>query len=158
VASCGYHAGTKADLVPKNIRSIAIPAFSNSTTRYKLNDALPEAIAREFLSRTRYRIESNEKTADAVLRGNVSNIQIFPTLFDTATGRASGVQVNVTMSVTLYERATGKVIWTRPSFEAKNRYEISVRPETFFEESDAALARLSREVARSVVSAILENF
>ena len=47
--------GTR-DLVPKTVHTIAIPAFTNETTRYKLTDQLPEAIAREFISRTRYRI------------------------------------------------------------------------------------------------------
>jgi hypothetical protein len=39
------------------------------------------------------------------------------------------------------------------------RYEISVTfPKAYFEESDAALDRLSRDVARDLVSSILENF
>src|SRR5438552_767428 len=53
ISSCGYHVAGKADLVPKNVKTIAIPAFTNVTTRYKLTDRLPEAITREFISRTR---------------------------------------------------------------------------------------------------------
>ena len=56
VSGCGYSTGGHADLVPKTGHTIAIPAFSNATTRYKLTDQLPEAIAREFISRTHYRI------------------------------------------------------------------------------------------------------
>ena len=56
------------------------------------------------------------------------------------------------------ERATGKVIFTRPSFDAHQRYEISVDPRQYFDESETALDRLSRDVARDVVCAILENF
>ena len=50
------------------------------------------------------------------------------------------------------------MLFTRPSFEVRERYEISVDPRAYFEESDPAMERLSRDVARSVVSAILENF
>ena len=35
-AACGYHVGGHADLMPKTIKTIAIPAFGNDTTRYKL--------------------------------------------------------------------------------------------------------------------------
>ena len=42
--------------------------------------------------------------------------------------------------------------------EVRQRYEISVDQLQYFEESDIALDRVSREVARSVVSAILEAF
>jgi len=159
LSSCGYHVGApKSNLVPKNIQSISIPAFTNQSVRYKLSDRLPEAVAREILSRTKYRIESDPNTADAVLRGSISNITVFPTIFDPKTGRASGVQINVTMGVTLYNRLTGTVIWTRPSFEVKNRYEISVTAQFYFEESDDALQRVAKEAARTIVSGILENF
>jgi RNase P/RNase MRP subunit p29 len=158
LASCGYHVGGRADLLPASIKTIAVPAFSNQTTRYKLTDRLPEAISREFITRTRYRVISNVDTADAVLRGTVVNYSSNPTILDPATGRASGVELHVTLQVNLVERATGKVLFSRPSFEVRERYQISTDPSVYFEESDEALNRASLQVARQVVTAILENF
>ncbi len=159
LASCGYHIAGKADLVPKNIHTIAIPAFANTTLRYKLTDRLPEAISQEFIARTHYQIVHDANQADAVLRGTVVNFAAFPILFDQVTGRASGLQVNVTMQVSLTERATGKVIYSRPNFEFHDRYEIAVtNTNQYFEESGPALDRLCRTVARDVVTSILDNF
>lgn len=158
VYSCGYHTGGHADLVPKAIHTIAVPAFANLTARYKLTDQLPEAIAREFISRTRYRIVPDSSTADAVLSGTVLGYTSFPTVFDPTTGRASAVEVHVTLRVSLVERATGKTLYSRPNFEVRERYQISIDPTAFFEESDSALARASQQTARQVVSSILENF
>jgi PBP1b-binding outer membrane lipoprotein LpoB len=155
---CGYRVAGKADLVPKTIHTIAVPAFTNITTRYKLTDHLPEAISHEFIARTRFKIVNDPNQADAVLRGSVINYVSYPTIFDQATGRASGLQINLTMQVSLVDRVTGKVIFTRPSFEMHQRYEISIKAGPYFEESDAALDRLSRDVARDVVSAIMESF
>ena len=56
------------------------------------------------------------------------------------------------------EQPHGSVLFSRPYFEVRERYEISVDARTYFEESDVAMERLSRDVARSVVSAVLENF
>jgi lipopolysaccharide assembly LptE-like protein len=157
--SCGYHVAGKADLVPKNIHTIAIPPFSNITLRYKLTDRLPEAISQEFITRTRYKIVSDPNQADAVLRGAIVNFVSYAILFDQATGRASGLQVNVTIQVSLTERATGKVIYSRPNYEYHDRYEISVtNPNQYFEESGTALERLSHTVAKDLVTSILENF
>jgi hypothetical protein len=50
------------------------------------------------------------------------------------------------------------VLFTRPNFEVRERYEISVNAAAYFEESDAALNRVSQQVAREVVTSILENF
>ena len=159
LASCGYHVAGKADLVPKDVHTIAIQPFTNATVRYKLTDSLPQAIGREFVTRTHYQVVSDPQAADAVLNGSVINYVAFPTLFDQSTGRASGLQINVRMQVSLVERATGKVIFTRPNFEMHQRYEVSVtNTSQYFDESDAGLQRLSHDVARDLVSAILENF
>ncbi len=157
-AGCGYHVSGHTDLLPKTIETVCVPAFGNATTRYKLTDRLPEAITREFISRTRYKVVNDMSQADAILRGTVVNYNAYPVIFDPTSGRASTIQVSVVLAVTLTERATGKVLYTRPGLEWKQQYEISVDPRAFVDESDAALERLSRDVARSVVSGILENF
>ena len=158
VSSCGYHTGGHAELLPATVHTIAIPAFSNVTTRYKLTDQLSEAITREFISRTRYRIVPQASEADAVLEGSVLGYTSFPTVYDPATSRASAVEVHVTLSLNLTERATGKILFSRPNFELRERYQIAIDATAFFEESDSALARASQQTARDVVSAILENF
>lgn len=155
---CGYHVAGRADLMPKTVQTVAIPAFGNATTRYRLTDLLPQAISREFISRTRYQIVTDPSQADAILTGTVVNYFAYPIIFDPTTGRASTVQVVVYMSATLTERATGKVLFTRPNFDWKQQYEISADPQAFFDESDVAMDRLSRDVARMLVSAVLENF
>lgn len=158
LGGCGYRVSGHSDLLPAKIKTIAIPSFGNVTTRYRLTDRLPASIAREFISRTRYRIVADPREADAILSGAVINFFSNPTVFDPATGRASGVQVNVYLQITLREQASGKVLYSQPNMEFKQRYEISVDPRAFFDESDNALDRLSQDVARTVVSAILSSF
>lgn len=155
---CGYHVAGHADLLPRNIQTIAVPAFNNVTTRYKLADHLAAAITRELISRTRYHVVADPNQADAVLSGTVMNLFSYPTLFDQKTGRATGVQTSVFLQVNLTNRASGAVLFSRPNLEFRERYEISVDSRAYFDESDTAMERLSRDVARSLVSAILENF
>jgi hypothetical protein len=157
-SGCGYHVAGHSDLIPKTIQTVAIPVFGNATIRYRLTDLLPEALSREFIARTRYQVINDPNQADAILHGSVSNYYAYPIIFDPSTGRATTVQVIVVMSVTLTERATGKQLYSRQSFDWKQQYEISADPRSFFDESDVAMQRLSRDVARMVVSAILENF
>jgi hypothetical protein len=155
---CGYRVGGQADLLPEYVRTIAIPAFGNVTTRYKLTERLPGALTREFITRTRYRIVADPSDADAVLSGSVVNYMSAPTIFDQATGRAAGIQVSVFLNLTLTDRKTGNVLYQRNNFEARQRYEVSIEQREYFDESDVALDRLSREVARLVVSTVLEAF
>jgi hypothetical protein len=156
--SCGYHVAGKADLMPKEIRSIGIPPFTNPTTRYKLTEKLPIAITREFLARTKYQILPDANGADAVLQGSIATVMAFPTVFDPTTARAAGVQIQALLAVTLTQAAGGKVLYKNPMMDFRQRYDISTDPRAYFDESTPAFDRLSRDVASSVVTAILENF
>ncbi len=158
LTSCGYHVGGKADLLPDTVRTIAVPAFGNSTVRYKLTDWMPQAISKEFLTRTRYRIVSDPSKADAVLNGNILRYNFFPIIYDDKTGRANVAQLYVTMDVRLTDTATGEILYQQPAFQVDERYQISPNPVEYFEESDYALQRASQQVAQQIVTAVLENF
>jgi hypothetical protein len=155
---CGYHVAGQGDLMPKTIKTIAVPAFGNITVRYQLARLLPADITREFLSRTHYAIVADPNQADAVLAGTVTNFAFYPTVNDPVSGRATAAQVVVTLRLTLTDRATQKVLFSRLGAEFRERYEISVDPAAYFDETGTAMQRVSRDVARSVVSAILEGF
>ena len=154
---CGYHVAGRGDALPKNIKTIAIPAFGNATPLYHLADRLPADIAREFISRTRYRVVTEPSAADAVLTGAVIRYYSYATTYDPVSFRASSALVSVSISLKLTDRATGKVIYSR-DLDAHDRYELSPASATYFEESSAAIERISRVVARDAVSAILEKF
>ncbi len=156
--SCGYHVGGKADLVPKGIQTIAIPSFATLTTRYKLVDLLPQQIGREFIASTRFRIVNNPDEADAVLNGNLNAVNAYPAVFDPTSGKATSLQIVVVLTINLVERSTGRVIFSRPNLVFRQAYEAAVDPHQYFDESGPALDRLSRELARDVVSSIVEGF
>ena len=157
LAACGYHVSGKGDLMPKNVHTIYVPAFTNYTSHYRLSDAIPEAISRELVARTRYQVVRREEDADAVLKGAVTNFMSFAIMNDQATGRATALQINARIQVNLYDRK-GKVLYSRPLWDFRQRYELSTNAQTYFDEGGAAELRMSDDVAREVVSGILENF
>jgi hypothetical protein len=155
---CGYHVSGHADLMPKTVKTIAVVPFSNATTRARLPQSLAAALSHELISRTRYQVVGDPEAADAILYGSIINLNAFPTVVDPVSGRSTGVQVTVLLSVQLDERSTGKTLFVRPVLEVRERYEISIDQFAYFEERAPAMERWSRDVARAVVSAILEQF
>jgi len=156
--SCGYRVAGRGDQIPSEVRTLAVLPFTNATSRYKLEQYLTRAVSQEILTRTRFRVSPEERDADATLRGAVTNIFLNPVIFDPASGRATSIQVITQLQVTLAERRTGRILYQNQNYEARERYEVSVDPRAYFEETEAALERMSRSVARNLVSAILENF
>jgi TolB-like protein len=157
IVGCGYHVAGTTNLLPTEIHTIAVIPFRNASIQYKLTDYLTRSVAREMITRTHYKIIADPKQADAVLSGAVGNMFSSAVVTDPVTGRSNGAQVVVNIQVKLADK-NGKVLFERPNVEYRERYEISVSPQQYFDESQAALQRLSKDVARTIVSSILENF
>jgi hypothetical protein len=155
-AGCGYRMAGRGDLIPKTVHTIAVQPFGNATPRYKLARLLSSDIARELISRTSYRLVEDPNQADAVLTGALINFSAYPTV--TANNRATTVMAIVIVQLKLINRATGQVIFERPGAEFRERYEISIDPAAYFDESGTAVERLSKDVSRGMVSAILNAF
>jgi hypothetical protein len=158
LSSCGYHVGGKADLMPKGVQTIAIPAFTVYTTDYKVGDLLANSIGHEFTERTRFRIVKDASQADAVMNGSVNRIIRAPSLSDPTTGKISSVAILMILSINLTERTSGKVLYSRPAFTVRENYEIAGDAHQIFDESGPAMQRLSQNLARDIVTSVVENF
>ncbi len=158
-AACGYHIGGQGDLIPKTVKTIAIPEFTNGTVQYQVAPLLTADVVREFHSRTHYTIVTDPAKADAVLTGSVVNFSVLGGITtDPVTGRATSSQIVLTMQFNLTDRHTGKVIYQRSGYEFRERYEISTSLPSYFDESSPAMKRVTRAAAQAVVTSILEAF
>jgi outer membrane lipopolysaccharide assembly protein LptE/RlpB len=157
-AGCGYHTAGHAVQLSENLKTIAIPAFANDTTTYRIEQLLTASVVREFTTRTHYHVLNDpSEAADATLRGVVLSASSSPLTYNTATGQAASVLVVVSMKVSLTDRQ-GKVLYQNPSYLFREQYEVSQDLTSFFEEDSPAFRRLSQDFARTLVSNILEGF
>lgn len=157
-ASCGYRVAGRGSRLPEQWTTIAVPALTNKTLRYRIEQRLTAAVVREFLARSQYRIVADPAGADAVVRGEVSNIDSSAVLFDTATGRATTVLVTVRLKVRLEETGSKRVVWQNDNYVFREEYEVSTDVASFFDEQNPALDRLAYDFASAFVAALLENF
>ena len=157
--ACGYRvAGSSTPGLPAAIQTIAIPAFQNETSRFKIEQTLTQAVFHEFLTRTSYRLQSQETGSDAVLKGTITAIYSSPIVFDPSSGRTTEVLLTVSLRVVMLDARTQETIYEASNFVFREPYEVSTDAATYIEESQPALERLAREVAASLVSTIIENF
>jgi hypothetical protein len=172
VCACGYHAVGVTSTLPPGLKTIAVPAIENQTSRYRVEQRMTEAVVHEFLARTKYRIVSSGDSADAVLHGQITSFEAIPAVFDTSpvanstasttvntqTARATAMLVSIHMKVWLEERDTKKILYRNDNYLFRQPYEISTDSSKLFDEQDPALERMSRDFASRLVADILENF
>ena len=158
LCACGYHVAGRGDRLPPDVKTIAVPIFANSTSKYRIEQKVSAAVTREFIERTKFRITPNPAGADAVLKGEIKDIRAGVIAFDLSTGRATTLQVQVLAEVDLIDEHTKQVLFSNHNYIFREEYQISQNPSALFEEQDPALDRLSRDMARTLVTEILENF
>ncbi len=158
VIGCGYHVAGKSSALPPEIHVIAVPALENATTTYRIEQRLTSATVHEFLSRTPYKVVSDPSAGDALLKGKVVSLEAVPLLFDTTTGRATTMLVQMKCEVTLIETSNDKVLYHTDDFVFRSEYEISTDVTSFFSEQDPALDRVAKDFAQRLVAAVVENY
>jgi outer membrane lipopolysaccharide assembly protein LptE/RlpB len=158
LTGCGYHTAGHAVQLPENVKTIAVPAFVNETSTYRIEQMLTSSVVREFTTRTHYHLLNTPgEAADATLRGTVLSTSASPLTYNSTTGQAASVLVVVSVRVSLTDRQ-GKVLYQNPSYLFREQYEVSQDLASFFEEDSPAFRRLSQDFARTLVSNILEGF
>ncbi len=158
VGGCGYHVAGRAGNLPADWTTIAVPAFKNDTTRYRIEQRFTAAVVRQFVQRTKYHIVPDPANADAVLHGEVVSIETAPMLFDATTGQVTLMLVTVHTKVQLVGTKDEKTIYENNDMVFRDEYQISSDVQSFFEEQDPALERMSRDFAAQLVSNVLETF
>jgi hypothetical protein len=172
LSACGYHVGGTSSRLPPGLKVIAVPALENQTNQYRVEQRMTQAVVREFLARTKYRVVSTEESADAVLHGAITSLESSPVVFDTtptpnaptsptattSTARATTMLISVHMKVSLEERETKKILYKNDDYLFREAYEISTDPGTFFDEQGPALDRMARDFASRLVADVVENF
>jgi len=157
LSGCGYHTLGAATHLPPDVKTLAVPVFATKTEAYHTETVMTEAVIREFATRTRLRVTSNEGgDPDAVLHGTILKERVEPLTYNTSTQQSSSYLITLVVSVTLTGR-DGKVLFENKNYVYRQQYQSTTELPGFIEESPAAVDRLSREFARQLVADLVEN-
>jgi len=162
VVGCGYALAGRGNALPPNIRVIGIPDFENATPYPEVERVVSEGVREEFSSRGQFRVEPGADGVDAVLTGTITRLELVPTAL-TASLQASRYYVTFVVSVEFRDQTTNDVLWANPNMTFREEYEVPSEasagdPTAFFRQDVNALERISKNLARTVVTSILEAF
>lgn len=158
LSGCGYHVAGRAANLPSTWHTIAVPALVNKTPQYRIEQRMTEAVIRELISRTKYRVVQDPNSADAVLHGEVVSIETSPILFDARTGQVTTMLVTIHAQAQLVDNHTQQTVYTSNDLVFRDEYQITADIRSFFEEKNPAIERMSRDFAVRFVSDVMENF
>jgi curli biogenesis system outer membrane secretion channel CsgG len=162
-AGCGYALVGQGTFLPEYINVVGIPQLVNTTTFFQVEQILTEKIRTEFIGRGRYTVITAPEGADAVVTGAVTSINVQPVGF-TDQQLASRYLFTLTMRVEFTDTRTREVLWANSTLAFREEYELETRGDqalegaSFLSQERSSFDRIADDVARTVVTAIVEAF
>ena len=162
-SGCGYALAGRGSFLPTDIRIVGIPPLVNRTTFFDVEQILTEKIRNEFIGRGKYRVVPEALGADAVLNAEIISITLSPVAF-TTTQLASRYQFVLTMKVDFVDARANKALWANDALSFTGEYDLtsstgaSLDAATFVDQQRSSFDRIATDVARTVVTAIVEAF
>ncbi|MEO6802930.1 MAG: LptE family protein [Granulicella sp.] len=158
LTGCGYHAVGSATHLPANIHTLSVPIFTTRVQAYHTEMDFTQAIIRELNTRTKYRITNGDPdSADAVLRGTIISQAVAPLTYDSSTSQTSSYLVTITAKVVLTAH-DGHILYQNDALGYREQYQSTQDLSGFIQEDSAAVRRVARDFAHTVVSDMLESF
>lgn len=160
---CGYALAGRGSFLPDYIRVVGIPQFENRSSFSQVEQILTEKVRSEFIGRGKYTVIPEAPGSDAVLSGEVLALSVQPVGF-TEQQLASRYLLTWTMKVAFTDARTNEVLWSNDALSFRGEYELSTRGNTaiegavFVDQERSSIDRIASDVARSVVTSILEAF
>ena len=161
-SGCGYALAGRGSFLPTYIRTVGIPPIENKTTFYRAEQVLTEKVRAEFIGRGKYRIVPDATGADAMLTAELTSVSIQAAALTTAQF-ASRYLVSVVIRAQFTDVRTNDVLWSNDQLVFREEYDLNatagaVEGATFVDTQGTAFDRIATDIARSVVTAIVEAF
>jgi lipopolysaccharide assembly LptE-like protein len=161
--NCGYALAGRGSFLPSYIRTVGIPRLENRSTFFQVEEILTEKIRVEFIGRGKYMVIPEAAGADAVLTGEILGISVQPVALNEQQ-LASRYLFTLSMRVQFTDTKTMEVLWSNDSLTFREEYDLATRSATaiegatFLDQERSSVDRIASDVARTVVTAILEAF
>jgi len=162
-SGCGYALAGRGSFLPTDIRTVGIPKLDNRSTMFQVEEVITEKIRAEFIGRGKYAVTPDALGADAVLTGEITSVTVQPVGFNEQQ-LGSRYLFTLAMRVQFAHARTNEVLWSNDALIFREEYELATRSSTgpdlavFLDQERSSVDRIASDLARSVVTAILEAF
>lgn len=155
LTGCGASHYTPApQVLPQNIRKVAIETFKNSTVYYGMEEKLTFAITNEFIRDGRVAVV-NSADADGILRGEITRYVLEPLTYD-ENHVVKEYKLWILVDIMLIDRLKNEVVMQEKNLEGNYRFFVSNVPGGISEEEAREI--IWEKLSRNILKRTIEGF
>lgn len=147
-SGCGYRVGS---LLPKDIKTIAVPMFTNKTPEPELEVIVTNGVIREFISDGTLRVIKEEENADTLLIGEIIDYSREPLRY-TQQEVTREYRLLIGVRLIFKDLRRNEVMWEIPRVEGEATFFVGASlPDSERLALPTAIKDLSHDVVEKVV-------
>lgn len=157
---CGYALAGRGSFLPSYIRTVAIPTFVNRTAVTGVEELITRKVREEFIGRGRFTVVPDSEMANATLTGEIVAISSTPAGV-TSQQLASRYLITTVIKATFTDNMTKEALWSDEALAFRDEYDLGpagLNNEGFVDQQRGSSERLATDVARTIVTSIVEAF
>lgn len=135
--------------LPPHIKSVAIPLIENQTAEYRINETITDLLTQQFLQEGVLRV-ADEKDADSVLEGTVTQISDAPLTYNEAE-QVEEYKVTINLKVQWYDKIQDKVRLDR-SFNGWGSYDADQANVTREDGIQEAISKITDDIINAITA------
>jgi hypothetical protein len=124
LAGCGYRFSGGGESIHPAIRTVFVDVFSNRTSEAYADSIFRAAFISRFVQDGRFTLAGSRAEADAICRGTVKMLQVFPLSYK-AGDLSAEERLAITMDLSFEERESGRTIWSDGAFTGTGDYPVT---------------------------------
>jgi outer membrane lipopolysaccharide assembly protein LptE/RlpB len=153
LGGCGYSfRGT----LPSHIRTIAVPIFVNLTREPGVESIITRAIVQALATNGRLRVV-RPADADAILDGEVVSYSVDAIAFDEALS-IQQYRLIVVLNLRMRDVRRNELLFAQRGVSEQADFRVAGSVSSTIAREETALAQASGEIARSIVSLVIDRF
>lgn len=147
--SCGYY---NPNMLPQDEQgppiNLYVPIWANNTNELGLESDVHNAIS-DWLIQSKRITLTNQNEAEYILSGSIRSVN-YPGLSYSTTDQATALKAILTVSYTVKEKLSDKVIWERSSHVLEETYSVGSSTSQTDANKKAALETLTDDLAEQI--------
>lgn len=152
-AGCGY--SLRGNL-PEHLKTIAVPVFQNRTLVPNVESFLTTAVRNAFVTNGRLRVVGVDQ-ADSILEGDITIYSLSPIAYN-ATANVTQYRLAITLNLRYRDVRQNKVLLQRQGYSDRVDFPVPGTVADSIAAAEAALQSVSTEIAKTVVSYVVDQF
>lgn len=152
-AGCGY--SLRGNL-PAHLRTVAVPIFQNRTPVPAVENIVTPAIVNAFATNGRLRVTRVEQ-ADAILDGEVTGYLLQSIAYDSS-ANVRTYRLIITLNLKFRDVRRNEVLFQRTGYQDRADFQVPGTVAETIAATEQALQAAATEIARTVVSFVIERF